>query len=166
VALQMKGPQGSSFISSSNGWYIGRTLLVNLEQVPTELVADALIHEAIHVLLYMVDEVNPWQPSLEMSTALGNTIVSPWTLNKLSIRNLVQAVFVWFGLFNFWQKALAFEKYDQEFCRNRLQFIYNGFERLQVNETLPAEYCKPELIQLIKNIRQGILDAELCTKET
>jgi len=122
------------FFSSSDGYYIGRTVLGNVELVSPEILVDSIVHEAIHALLYMIDEKFQWQPSPEESDKIGNKILSPWSGNKLSIRNYLQAIFVWYGLFNLWKFALKEQVYDPGFAKRRVDLIRNGFLQVEINK--------------------------------
>jgi hypothetical protein len=94
----------SSKLSSSSFFRNARLSLISnshLECVDTELMADALIHEAIHSLLFMYEEIDmPFvNPTSELKDAL---IVSPWTGNSISLPSYVHACVVWYGLYWFW----------------------------------------------------------------
>jgi|GEM_PF-3533024 len=120
------------FSSGSNGLYIGRVVMCNLENTPLELIAEALVHEAAHGYLYMLETLQPWMPSQEHSRELGPSVPSCWTGNHISLRSFSQAVFVWYSLYNFWKAAQAKGLYRPEFVANRIQFIENGFEKLDM----------------------------------
>ena len=138
------------FTSGSDGGYIGRIVICNGHTVEDSVIVDALVHEAIHGLLYMIDELNVWQPDRELSNKIGRTVVSPWSNNSITIRNLVQAIYVWYGLYNFWDKyGLAI---SETYRNDRLKLISKGFLLLDLspykeilNEKTFEELC------LIKN---------------
>lgn len=119
------------FTSGSDGGYIGRILICNGHTVEDSVIVDALVHEAIHGLLYMIDELNVWQPSREISNEIGRTVVSPWSNNSITIRNLVQAIYVWYGLYNFWDKYG--EPISEKYREDRLKLIRKGFLLLDLN---------------------------------
>ncbi|KPE49440.1 hypothetical protein [Chryseobacterium indologenes] len=138
------------FTSGSDGGYIGRVLICNGHTVEDSVIVDALVHEAIHGLLYMIDELNVWQPSREVSNEMGRTVISPWSNNSITIRNLVQAIYVWYGLYNFWEKYG--NAISATYRNDRLKLISKGFLLLDLapykeilNEKTFAELC------LIKN---------------
>jgi hypothetical protein len=105
VILQKDGEAPTKFSSGSNGHYVGRTFLANPQLPAVECLADALVHEAIHGLLYMGEQLEPWftDPAARSSPR----IPSPWTGSILTLPSYLQACFVWFGLLNFWSLAYA-----------------------------------------------------------
>ncbi|QTE21990.1 hypothetical protein [Polaribacter cellanae] len=122
------------FSSGSNGLYIGRTVLSNLHITSKELIVEALVHEAVHSYLYMIEVLKPWMPDFESSRKFGNQVASFWTGNLISVRSFTQAVFIWYSLYNFWKICKDKSLYDEGFINNRLNFITKGFERLKLNE--------------------------------
>ncbi|MFH6944221.1 hypothetical protein [Flavobacterium sp. FlaQc-50] len=138
------------FTSGSDGEYVGRIVVCNGHTVEDSVIVDALVHEAIHGLLYMIDELNVWQPSREISSEIGRTVISPWSNNSITIRNLVQAIYVWYGLYHFWDKYGV--QISETYRNDRLKLISKGFLLLDLNpykgilnEKTFAELC------LIKN---------------
>jgi len=119
------------FTSGSDGGYIGRIVICNGHTVEESVIVDALVHEAIHGLLYMIDELNVWQPDRELSNEIGRTVVSPWSNNFITIRNLVQAIYVWYGLYNFWEKYG--HAISETYRADRLKLISKGFLLLDLN---------------------------------
>jgi hypothetical protein len=147
------------FFSSSDTYHVGRTVLGNTELVSNEMILDSLVHEATHALLYMIDEKHPWQPAVEVSGKAGNVITSPWTGNMLSARNYLQAVFVWYALFNLWTYCLNQNLFGQQFAEERISSIKKGFEEQKINEirNLCGFTFDEVLIEAINDIRQEIL---------
>lgn len=78
---------------------------VHLPNIRVARVANALLHEGIHCLLYHVHRHRPFLPDADGSR--GCTATSPWTGRELPISSWVQAHFVWFGLLRFWHRALS-----------------------------------------------------------
>lgn len=120
------------FSSGSNGLYIGRVVLCNIEETPAELIAEAFVHEAAHGYLYMLETLEPWMPSYEHSRKLGASVPSTWTGNHISLRSFSQAIFVWYSLWNFWKEAQTKGLYRAEFVEERISFIQQGFEKLDL----------------------------------
>lgn len=121
-----------SFSSSTTGLFPGRVLILNGHHVGENKLIDAAVHEAVHGLLYMIEEVCPWMPSLEVSSRAGYSLQSPWTGNYINLRNFVQAVFVWYGLYNFWNYCLENKLLDAAFAENRAEQIWKGFRELDL----------------------------------
>jgi hypothetical protein len=64
---------------------------------------NALVHEAIHSLLYMIEISEGFYVDGAVKTALQ--VVSPWSGRGLYLHSFVHACFVWFGLLCFWRLA-------------------------------------------------------------
>lgn len=104
------------FYSSSPERMIGATILWNLSTpgVTVEMVAEALVHEAIHSLLDMdsglrADGDAPggaWMPAAMLADGTSRT-VSPWTGAPLSVAIFVHACVVWYALFTLWRDLLS-----------------------------------------------------------
>ncbi len=105
VVLRREGEHPDVFRSSSTNAAIGRTLLVNpqLPAVSVADLADALLHEAIHHLLYMAELASPM--ILDPAACEGVRPVSPWTDNELTVHSYLHACHVWFGLLRLWQRG-------------------------------------------------------------
>ncbi|TDQ25455.1 hypothetical protein [Tenacibaculum caenipelagi] len=131
VLMLKKTRNEKLFTSGTDSRHINRVIITNAHTVEDEVIADAMVHEAIHGTLTIIDIFNEWQPSRKVSKAFGRKIYSPWTNNLLTIRNLVQAIYVWYGLYNFWKtKPINLSK---KYAEDRLVFIENGFKKLDIN---------------------------------
>ena len=129
VLILQKDPQEpNAFSSGSTGQYVGRSFLTNphLAEVGPELIAEALVHEGVHALLYMQERLRPWVADPEL---YGPTprVRSPWTGNPLALRPYIQACFVWFALAQFWGLALAAGGFDRAAARARFEVAVSGF---------------------------------------
>lgn len=159
---RLETPGKRSFISSTSDYLIGRTLLINPDAVGFEDIIDGLVHENTHSLLNMLEVIEPWQPDVELSEASGYTIVSPWSGNLLTARNFVQANFVWFGLFNFWNKALQTDAYDRSYATARIRFIQAGFEKADWS-VLDGFNPKPALSAALNDMKQLVQQSTILT---
>jgi len=106
--------------SFSNKPVLGRMGLANADSDwwCFSKIADALIHEAIHALIYKIELTD----SLYLDDSLEHesfTAVSPWSGRTLPLHSFVHACFVWFGLWNFWGLASPEEYKAAEELRNR-----------------------------------------------
>ncbi|QHI36940.1 hypothetical protein IMCC3317_23100 [Kordia antarctica] len=128
--LLLKKTNIDSFKSVTDNTHINRVIICNGHSVELEILAEAFMHEATHGLLTIIDIFNQWQPGNEETTILGRTIRSPWTGNLLTIKNLVQAVYVWYGLYNFWGTKPA--NFDLKYAEDRVEFIAEGFKKLDM----------------------------------
>ena len=81
---------------------IGRMFITNAySDVWTfENLADTIVHEAIHSLIYKLELVTPFHT--DYSAALTARAKSPWSGRLLPLRSFVHACFVWYGLYRFW----------------------------------------------------------------
>ena len=100
--LVLRRSEDPKFLSSSFSRKIGLVLLTNpnLENVDQYVLADALLHEAIHSILYVYEFVlgdfivNP--------QSAPDRVTSPWTGAELPLRSYIHACIVWYGLYWFW----------------------------------------------------------------
>ena len=100
----------------------------------TGALADALVHEAIHAILYSIECSNP----LVSAAPAGLLIRSPWSGNSLSIRTYLHACFVWYGLAKFWHAALPAEVFPAERVKQLLAKALSGFRRTNpIDAVLP-----------------------------
>ncbi len=122
VLVLLRDPAApASFSSGSSGQYVGRSYLANadLDIVDEALIADAIVHEAIHSLLYMQEQKKAWVHDLSLYGPAIRT-VSPWTGNKLPLRPYMQAAFVWYGLLQFWTRAMAAKSFPLHRVREQI----------------------------------------------
>lgn len=116
------------FSSGSTGQYVGRSFVTNphLDSVDEVELAEALVHEGIHALLYMQERCKAWihDPDADRPVPL---VDSPWSGTRLSVRSYLQACFVWYGLTHFWAKALTCSVFDAARARQRLSVAVFGF---------------------------------------
>ncbi|WAC62089.1 hypothetical protein OVA13_11820 [Pseudoxanthomonas sp. SL93] len=87
-------PASPSFRSSSTPVANGMTVLHNPSSAYPEAIYDALIHEAVHSMLDIVELETP----LTTSASQERVIRSPWTGQMLSLRTYVHAVMIWYAL--------------------------------------------------------------------
>ncbi|MGJ4918747.1 aKG-HExxH-type peptide beta-hydroxylase [Bradyrhizobium sp. HKCCYLRH2060] len=148
LILQKDPESPASFSSGSNGYYIGRTFLANphLPEIDESHVADALVHEGIHALLYMQEQEQPWFLD---STAKGSLprITSPWSGSRLPFPSFLQACFVWYGLLHFWSRAMQSGAFEQGVAIKRIQLCLRGF-------------CKQPLLDSIAGF-SSVVDADV-----
>jgi hypothetical protein len=125
-----------SFASGSTGQFIGRSFLANPHHASADAatVAEGIIHESIHGLLYMQERAKAWV-SKDLYR-LPPIIVSPWTQTPLRLRPYLQAAFVWYGLLHFWTLALRAETFAPERIRTRIAIASRGFLRGRLDDPL------------------------------
>ena len=124
------------YMTISSSKFIGQIDLFSshFDKVTTEEIIEALIHESIHVLLDKWNYFNPWEPQFEGCDV--KTIVSPWTGNKINLAGaFTSAVFVWYGLYNFFTTCLEKKIYDEGRVSKKIDFIKSGFKKLNVDQS-------------------------------
>lgn len=119
----------STFSSGSAGQYIGRSVIGNphAPAVGDLDLAEALVHEAIHALLYMHERWEPWVPARFYPPV--PCVVSPWSGRNLALRPFLQACFVWYGILHFWSRAISNGAVPVARASDRLARAAHGFLR-------------------------------------
>ncbi|MBT2188040.1 aKG-HExxH-type peptide beta-hydroxylase [Sphingobium nicotianae] len=117
------------FTSGSTGQYIGRSFITNphMPSVRPIDLAEALVHEGIHSLLYMQERRVAWVHDQALYDPLRLRVKSPWTGSMLGVRPFLQACFVWYGLLHFWAAALQTEAFDPLQVQGRMGIAARGF---------------------------------------
>ncbi|MGK5637981.1 aKG-HExxH-type peptide beta-hydroxylase [Streptomyces sp. URMC 126] len=116
------------FSSGSCGQYVGRSVLGNPQApaVDEVLVAEGLVHESIHGLLYMLELRDTWARDDRLFDTTP-AIASPWTGRPLPVRPFLQASFVWYGLLHFWSLADRAGVFPADRVRERREVAARGF---------------------------------------
>ena len=122
-----KDPASLEVLSSgTRAQYIGASALSNPHTSGVETLADALVHEAIHSLLFMQELKQPWVFNSELHGDIPR-VVSPWSGRKLPLRAFLQACFVWYGLVHFWCQALTAGSFDRKRAQGFIATAGSGF---------------------------------------
>jgi hypothetical protein len=149
-----------SFSSGSSGQYTGRSVLVNPQQefVTPGLLGDAMVHEAIHSVLYMLERIKPWVADDELYLGSSARVVSPWSGRRLRLRPFLQACFVWFGLLNFWSAPLAGACFGEEEMSWLKERAVRGFENGRLVEMVAQwrERIDCDLLEAIDVIQRRV----------
>lgn len=111
------------FFSASHRNLIGRVTLGNAHSHSTERLMDALVHEAVHSLLYKVELHEAFFLNITLAGELR--AISPWSGRNLSLTSYVHACFVWFALANFWRLASG-KRIGAEHMLDRAQAGFRG----------------------------------------
>lgn len=145
-----------TFKGSSNQTEIGRTNLINphLDGLTTVPIAASLVHEAIHNLLYILEQDGPLVPDHE--TAFDSRIRSPWSGKQVNLRALVHATFVWHALFFMWSSPrapMAFDPSDVAYIR---KFSARGFVDDEIGRVLApwSQSIRPDVLHQLVALRQ------------
>jgi len=123
-------------------------------------VANALVHEAIHSLLFMFEETNG--EFVDRSICRDPLVVrSPWTGRMLRLDAYVHACVVWYGLYWLWQEFQANLLISETRQSEMANFARAGFSQYPVSTGL-SEWRKslsPPIMELLSNIELEMLDA-------
>ena len=150
-----------SFASGSTGQYVGRSFLANphLTNVDEVAIAEGIVHEAVHGLLFMLERRNRWvADALYMGPA---RIVSPWSGNPLRLRPYLQACFVWFGLLHFWGLALGAGAFSAARVRSRISTCVQGFLGGSLVDAVNSfiDGISPDLIETIAVMQAHVVES-------
>lgn len=111
IVIRSDPTENERLTSFSTEHYIGRVGFSNLDAraVSPARVADSLVHEAIHSLIYVVELARPLLAARlvdDPAATLTIRVASPWTGRSLDVHSFAHACFVWFGLAGFWRRAI------------------------------------------------------------
>jgi len=132
----------AKFSSGSNRRYIGGVVIKNphSECASAIKLAEAMVHEATHALLYMALYTVPWGADNNHAYANLGRIVSPWTGAQLKASSFVQACFVWYGLLHFWSLALRLQTVEgMDEARRCMARALSGFVGSPLLDNLCSE---------------------------
>jgi hypothetical protein len=147
------------FSSGSETRYIGRSELCNLHNSGIDHfdVAEALVHESIHSILYMEERRRPWVPAALYAPI--PRVVSPWSGRVLPLRPFLQACFVWYGIAQFWGKTATTANFPPDAIAERLARSTRGFLGPLLRECLLQEdvdAISPEVLAAIAEMQNVV----------
>ena len=157
VVLQ-KDPDSSSFSSGSTRQFVGRSCLGNPQLANAADIANAVVHEAIHSLLYMQEIQREWVLDPDLTEHVPR-VFSPWTGRKLALRPYLQACFVWYGLLHFWSEALKAEAFPEDWTLTWFKQCLVGF----LDEPL-LKYVKDYREHIIEDVLEAIAQIDANVK--
>ena len=149
IILRKTSRTNDLFQSASRNAFIGQIVLLNPHQdhVDDEYMAESLLHESIHSLLWRAEILDHFIFDAHMDMGL---VQSPWSGEKIFYYTLLQACFVWYGLFWFWNTILSLET---PFCASRA---------LELRERARSGFLKPEYASALDqnriNLKSGVLE--------
>lgn len=153
LCIQDELEESGRFGSASFRGFAGLNAILNPQITSTWTLADAILHESIHSVLYQVE---PWFcPFFRDKEHARHRVRSPWTGNDISVDNLFQASFVWFGLLHFWRTVRDRTAFDEcrDYSLERVHFIGRGFRGLDLGifgESLSDE-VRPGMNLILRN---------------
>lgn len=153
LALRSEPSRPESFSSCSFGKYPGLVLLLNAHasRIDKFRIVDALVHEAIHGAIYVIESLG--EPLVHEEFPTSVKIKSPWSSRPLQIDQFAQACFVWWGLYNLWRKLA--KTHENSRIHELLQASEIGFHRDPINLLLTeeaSEWISPSGIDALKRI--------------
>jgi HEXXH motif-containing protein len=157
VLLLQENPAEAKFSSYSVGQYIGRSVLSNPHLVDEVLLAEAMVHEAIHALLYMQQHQPPWGLEINEDQYDDSAkVTSPWTGRPLAVTAYLHACFVWYGLLQLWSLAVGSEAFPVRRVRGRIARAALGFEGSGLLENIPF----PDRRLVSKDVRLALQELQ------
>ncbi len=154
-----RDPTNPSFATSAScNTEIGRVVLLNahLDSFDAPTIANALLHESIHGVVYGLEQIAPLLPTTDPHNSDDLLVVSPWTGSRLHLHTYVHACFVWFGLASFW-RALdrRLEPREARHLRRALSGFLDGaaLRPLRAHAALLAEGVL-ETVEVLSGILQ------------
>ncbi|MFF0738830.1 HEXXH motif-containing putative peptide modification protein [Streptomyces sp. NPDC004111] len=127
VALREEHGPASVFHSSSFSGLVGLCRLTNahLDSVTPGLLAESLVHESTHAMLYLYEEVR--EPFLRRPDANDRSVTSPWTGATIRLQSFLHACAVWYAVHWYWERARAAGLCDPAQAEERTALARRGF---------------------------------------
>ena len=153
VSLRFEPGAPTTVNSSSFSQFIGLALFVNphLPGVDVEKLTDLIVHEAIHSMLFMIEEVE--SPFLLDRSSAKIMVKSPWSGNVINLHAYLHACLVWYALYWLWHRASSTDKFSTERCKALQEKARSGF--LHRPSQLIAQYqelCSPQILSYLQTI--------------
>lgn len=130
IALRTLVKPAASITSVALRYNARVTLFVNahVPEVDSAELADLLLHEAIHTMLFM------WEETFEhfvVDRAASDDVkvASPWTGRPLKLSAFVHACLVWYGMYWFWKNASEQNSWPAHRSRELMKAAHLGFEK-------------------------------------
>ena len=155
VAIRKAVNPSLRFISNTCARQARLSLLINghFNTVGLPLVADALIRESVHSLLFMYEEIEKPFVTPQFSHNAG-LIKSPWSGAELRLISFVHACVVWYGLYWFWIAASRTGAFPAGIADREIETAGAGFRRRPFSLHLAEyhEFLSPEILDLLREI--------------
>jgi hypothetical protein len=102
LALRRETANATAFYSSTFPGCPGLVRLTNthLPETGTRLIVEALVHEAIHCILHIHEELE--EPFVRKEEHSHAKITSPWTGAPIRLQSYIHACAVWYGIYWLW----------------------------------------------------------------
>ena len=148
--------QQRKFASGSCCSDIGRTAITNphLEDITSAAIASALIHESIHDFLYLLEIREPLICTKRLLHSNRRMLISTWSNTKLRPRAFIHAIFVWYGLLNFWTLPSVKNYFPINEVNYQIEKSLKGF--LDSRLELEIEKLAPHLNKTIRSLLKDL----------
>ena len=136
-----------------------RIINAHQPQIGVDLLADGLLHEAIHSIVFMFE--HSVTRLLSPATMAARTAaVSPWSGRSLQLLSYAHACIVWYGLYGYWRLAERSEDPAMAArARRQCDMARAGFARRPVSQGLRPfhDTLAPETLALLVLLEQRML---------
>ncbi|MEQ1717198.1 MAG: HEXXH motif-containing putative peptide modification protein [Hyphomicrobium sp.] len=152
IVARKRDGENIVFQSASRNAYIGQIVLLNphASHVDAEYIAESLIHEATHSLLWRAEVLDHFL--LDPGRDTG-TVQSPWSGETVYYYTLLQACFVWYGIYWFWENM---RKRPHVFSTKRMVAL----QQRAMHGFMQDSYARA-LMQGADNLKPGIIEVFL-----
>jgi hypothetical protein len=161
LVLQIDPDSPYQIASGTNGRYIGRSFLTNphLSEASLDCLAESVVHEAIHGLLYRDSLRRPWVRADAAQEV--PRVQSPWTGRLLAVRPFLEAACVWFGLAHLWALSHRAGIFEANAVRSRLVRSIKGFgQGALVDRVQPwLADIRADIAETVDGIQRRVVDA-------
>jgi hypothetical protein len=161
LVLQIDPASPTHVASGTNGNYIGRSFVTNpqLDDGTLDCLAEGIVHEAIHGLLYRDSLHRPWVRG-EAANEVPR-VRSPWTGRTLTVRAYLEAACVWFGLAHLWALGHQAQLFEPAEARRRLVRSVSGFGQGALVDRLNPWRAdiRPDIVEVIDGLQHRVVDA-------
>jgi hypothetical protein len=146
-----------TFRGSSNRGAPGRVIIYNphIYGINSCNIISSLIHEAIHILLYICEHNEPIFHDMEYA---HNTFVqSPFSGKSIHLLAMVHAIFVWYGIMNFFTERLSNNNKYKITSTYYLDFCISGFLDNMAWKTIAPHknMIREDIVEQIKIIQSS-----------
>lgn len=125
VIIPLKAANRSETGSTSQPRFPGRVLLRGVEHGLYGWLASALVHEAMHQVLYILEWACPF--TVGDDEVKATMVKSGWTGRDLPPHSFIHACFIWYGVSNFWIRARSSDAYEAFIVERQLAKSMAGF---------------------------------------
>ncbi|MEX1367633.1 MAG: HEXXH motif-containing putative peptide modification protein [Nannocystaceae bacterium] len=138
-----------TFKGSSNRAMVGRVNLFNpqLDYINPGVIASSLVHEAIHILLYLFEQRAPLVTDERRAHEVR--ITSPWSGKRVDLLAIVHASFVWHALLHLWRRPGIEEHFAQREVLYYRTFCARGLHQQRLSAALGehAKLVRPDVLE-------------------